>query len=156
KRGAVPLGDAQLKALIAEKSVWMQNTVTGDKYMIVYGALGQGGAVAKPLLPSQPGFNTQRFPVNQGQFQVRYVAKGVSMQSLIGEAAEASYLGTTRTYSVQNGRILTDLAGTPVEITVYKMGDKYVGARSNEFGYANYEIVPAVAELSPLAAAPGS
>jgi hypothetical protein len=38
----------------------------------------------------------------------------------------------------------------PLEITVYKVGDKYVGARSNEFGYANYEIVPAVAELNPL------
>jgi hypothetical protein len=30
------------------------------------------------------------------------------------------------------------------------MGNKYVGARSNEFGYANYEIIPAVTELSPL------
>ena len=36
------LDDAQLKALIVEKSVWLQNTVTGDKYMIIYGALGQG------------------------------------------------------------------------------------------------------------------
>ena len=29
-------------------------------------------------------------------------------------------------------------------------GDKYYGARGNEFGYANYEIIPAVEELSPL------
>jgi hypothetical protein len=41
-----------------------------------------------------------------------------------------------------------------MELTVYKMGDKYFGARSNEFGYANYEIVPAVAQLNPLGAAP--
>ena len=27
-------------------------------------------------------------------------------------------------------------------MTVYKLGDKYFGARSNEFGYANYEIIP--------------
>jgi len=33
---------------------------------------------------------------------------------------------------------------------VYKLGDKYVAARSNEFGYANYQIIPAVLELSPL------
>ncbi len=33
---------------------------------------------------------------------------------------------------------------------MYKVGDKYVGARSNEFGYANYEIIPAVAELAPI------
>jgi hypothetical protein len=25
-------------------------------------------------------------------------------------------------------------------VTVYKLGDKYYGARSNEFGYANYEV----------------
>ena len=74
------------------------------------------------------------------------------MQSLTGDAVGASYLGTSRAYNIVNGRIVTDLEGTPVEISVYKMGDKYVGARGNEFGYANYEIIPAVAELSPLAA----
>ena len=29
---------------------------------------------------------------------------------------------------------------TPFEITVYRQGNKLLGARSNEFGYANYEI----------------
>jgi hypothetical protein len=33
------------------------------------------------------------------------------------------------------------LANTPVEMAVYKAGDKYYGARSNEFGYANYELL---------------
>jgi len=42
------------------------------------------------------------------------------------------------------------LAGTPIEVTANKLGDKYYGARSNEFGYANYEIIPAVEELNPL------
>ena len=32
----------------------------------------------------------------------------------------------------------------------YKLGDKYYGARSNEFGYANYEIIPEVKEVNPL------
>jgi len=32
----------------------------------------------------------------------------------------------------------------------YKLGDKYYGARSNEFGYANYEIIPALKEVNPL------
>jgi hypothetical protein len=32
------------------------------------------------------------------------------------------------------------------------LGDKYYGARGNEFGYANYEIIPAVEELSPIKA----
>ena len=36
--------------------------------------------------------------------------------------------------------IVTTLGGTPFDVTVYKVGDKYVAARSNEFGYANYEV----------------
>ncbi|HVN37093.1 MAG TPA: DUF3604 domain-containing protein [Myxococcota bacterium] len=154
KQGAVALNDAQLKALIEQKSIWMQNNVTGGKYMILYGALGKGGAAAKPIAPTDPGFVTQRFPVDQGQYQVRYVGSDVAMQSLAGDAFEASALGTSRTYNIQKGKIVTDLVGTPIEIAVYKMGDKYYGARSNEFGYANYEIIPAVAQLSPLGAAP--
>jgi hypothetical protein len=150
KRGAVALDDAQLKALIVEKSIWLQNSVTGDKYMIIYGALGKGAAGPKPKEPIDPGYVTQRFPANQGEFQVRYVGRKVALQSLTGDAVGASYEGTSRTYNIQNGKIVTALVGTPIEITVYKIGGKYLGARSNEFGYANYEIIPAVQELSPL------
>ena len=32
------------------------------------------------------------------------------------------------------------IEGTPFEVTVYRLGDKFVAARSNEFGYANYEV----------------
>ncbi len=114
--------------------------------MIVYGALGKGSA-ASALTPAEPGYVTQRFPANQGQFQVRYVGRHVALESLTGDAVEGTYLGTSRTYDIGHGRIVTDLAGTPIEIAV---GDKYFGARSNEFGYANYEIIPVVAELNPL------
>ena len=31
----------------------------------------------------------------------------------------------------------------PYSFTFYKVGDTYYAARSNEFGYANYEIIPA-------------
>ena len=72
------------------------------------------------------------------------------MQSLTGDAIGASYLGGSRTYNINKGKVVTELEGTPIEIAVYKVGNKYLGARSNEFGYANYEIIPAVAELSPL------
>ena len=149
QQGAVSLNDAQLKSLVVEKSVWLQNTVTGNKFMIVYGALGKGPNAA-PLTPSDSGYVTQQFPVNQGQFQVRYVDRKEALQSLAGDVVEASRLGTSRTYNISNGKILTDLVGTPIEISVYKVGDKYFGARSNEFGYANYEIVPALTELSPV------
>ncbi len=145
------LDDAQLKALIVEKSIWLQNTVTGDKQMVIYGALGKG-ADAKGITPSDPGYVTQRFPANQGQFQVRYVGRNQTLPSLSGNAAEGAYVGQSRTYDITNGKISTDLVGTPIEIAVYKLGDKYFGARSNEFGYANYEMIPAERELSPLGA----
>jgi hypothetical protein len=149
KKGAVPLTDAQLRALVANKSVWLENTVTGDKYMIIYSALGKG-AGAKALTPVEPEYVTQRLPTNQGDFQLRYVGRKMVLPSAIGDAVDADALGTSRTYNIANGKIVTALVGTPIEISVYKMGDKYVGARSNEFGYANYELVPAVAELNPF------
>jgi hypothetical protein len=155
KQGAVALGDAQLKALIEEKSVWLQNTVTGEKQMILYGALGKA-AGGRKLTPEEPGYVTQHFPANQGQFQVRYVGRDRVLPSLTGNAAEGAYLGESRTYNIANGKIVTDLVGTPIEIAVYKLGDEYFGARSNEFGYANYSMVPAEAALSPLGAAPGT
>jgi hypothetical protein len=37
-------------------------------------------------------------------------------------------------------QVSTTLGETPFAVTVYKLGDRYVAARSNEFGYANYEL----------------
>ena len=155
QKGAVALTDAQLRSLILAKSNWLQNNVTGDKYMIIYGAPGKGAA-AKPIPPSEAGYNTQRFPADQGQFQLKYIDRKMQLPSLVGDAPLASQVGETRSYFVQNGKIVNSLAGTPIEITVYKVGDKYVAARSNEFGYANYEIIPTQSEVSPLAATTGS
>lgn len=152
KQGAQRLGDEELKALVVEKSVWLQNQVTGAKTMVIYGALGAGSATTS-LTPADPGYITQHFPAGQGHYQVRFVGSDASLQSLASDAAAAARLGEPRTYSIQGGRILTDLAGTPVEITVFKLGDRYLAARSNEFGYANYEMIPAVGQLAPLAAA---
>ncbi len=59
----------------------------------------------------------------------------------------SGYQGLSSAYSIQNGKIVTWLQQSPFEITVYKAGDKYLGARSNEFGYANYEIIPPVINL---------
>jgi hypothetical protein len=154
KKGAVALDDAQLKALIVEKSVWLQNTVTGDKYMIIYGATGAGGAT-NPLTPDEPGYVTQRFPANQGELQLRWVGRKMALPSLTGDAADASHVGATRQYFLSSGKIVSSLVGTPIEITVYKVGDKYLASRSNEFGYANYEIVRPEGAVSPLSAAPG-
>ena len=82
--------------------------------------------------------------------QISHVGRRFTEPSLSGDIAESSYLGASRAYYINNGKIITALVGTPIEMTVYKVGDKYVGARSNEFGYANYEIIPAVVMLNPL------
>ena len=149
KKGITALNDAELKKLIVHKSIWLENTVTGDKFMILYGDLGQGGK-GKTLNPIDPGYVAQSFPANQGELQIRYVGKKMPLPSLTGDPVAASYGGGSQTYNIQNGRIVTSLVGTPIETTVYKVGDKYLAARNNEFGYANYEIVPAVAEIAPV------
>ena len=147
KQGAVALNDAQLRALIVGKSTWLQNNVTGDKYEVVYGDSGPGAKVATP---SEPGYVTQQFAPNQGQVWLRFLGRNTRLPSLVGNPVENSQLGVTSPYFINNGRIVSPLSGSPLEITVYKSGDKYIAARSNEFGYANYEIIPAVAQLNPL------
>jgi hypothetical protein len=149
KQGAVALNDAQLRALIVQKSVWLENTVTGDKYQIVYSASGKSPS-GKPATPVEPGYVTERFAANQGEIQFKYVGRKMAMPSLAADTAGAAYLGASRAYYLNNGKIVTALVGTPIEISVYKVGDKYVGARSNEFGFANYELTPALKELNPL------
>jgi hypothetical protein len=43
--------------------------------------------------------------------------------------------------AARSGRIVTTVADSPFEVTVYKVGDKHLAARSNEFGFANYELM---------------
>ncbi len=46
------------------------------------------------------------------------------------------------TYSIKNARLTMDMAGSPFDVAVYKLGNKYYAARSNEFGFANFEVTP--------------
>ena len=49
--------------------------------------------------------------------------------------------------------MVTTISQEPYAVTVYKLGDTYYGARSNEFGYANYEMIPSPQfVLNPLTA----
>jgi hypothetical protein len=48
--------------------------------------------------------------------------------------------GSSADYKIGDGHILTTVDGTPFELTVYSSGNKFIAARSNEFGYANYEV----------------
>ncbi|HEY6241356.1 MAG TPA: hypothetical protein VIW78_11025, partial [Burkholderiales bacterium] len=66
------------------------------------------------------------------------------------DATLKSSLGDAGAYYINDGKIVMALVGTPIEMSVYKVGGKYMGARSNEFGFVNYELIPAVAELNSL------
>jgi hypothetical protein len=52
----------------------------------------------------------------------------------------AGALGSPAPYEIKDGQVITTIGETPFAVTVYKLGDKYMAARSNEFGYANYEV----------------
>jgi hypothetical protein len=151
KQGAVALTSEQINTLIVGKSVWVQNNVTGDKYQIIYGRSGKSPS-GKPATPVEPGYITEKYAENQGQYQARYVGSRFQEPSQFGNIADRSYIGDSGPYFINNGKIVTSMVGTPIETAVYKVGNKYLGVRSNEFGYANYEIIPAVAELSPMKA----
>ena len=43
-------------------------------------------------------------------------------------------------YSIQNGKVVSSIGNTAFDLTFYKMGGAYYAARSDEFGYANYQI----------------
>jgi hypothetical protein len=43
-------------------------------------------------------------------------------------------------YKIQDGHLITVIGGTPFDVIVYKLGDKYLASRSDEYGYANYEV----------------
>ncbi|MFQ3457688.1 DUF3604 domain-containing protein [Bradyrhizobium sp. UFLA01-814] len=149
KQGAVALGDSELKGLLVGKSPYLQNNVTGVKMRMVFGASG-GADPAKPLTPIDPAYETSKFAANQAQTRFAYGGKGEMQPSALGDIAGSSYLGATKPYYINNGKLVTDMVGTAIQVSVYKLGDKYYGARSNEFGYANYEIIPPIRELNPL------
>ena len=116
KKGATQLGDAQLKALIVGKAFWVRNNVTGEQFSVAY--------------------------TKEGQSIVWHVGKSADTPSSVGNLVRDGYQGTTTPYKIEGGKLVTTISQDPFSVTIYKLGDTYYGARSNEFGYANYEIIP--------------
>ena len=126
QQGAVALNDAQLKELIVGKFTWVRNTVTGGVFKVQWG--------------------------NTGQMLIMNVDPRIPQPSEVGDAARDAYIGRPNDYAIKNGKIVTSFGNRSYEIAIYKTGggwtdllakgDTYVAARSNEFGYANYEIIP--------------
>jgi hypothetical protein len=116
KKGASALNDAQLKALIVGKAIWLRNNVTGEQFFQPFTA--------------------------EGQTTVLRVGANAVMPSSYGNVERDGYQGTTGPYKIEGGKLVIPVAQDPYSFTFYKAGDTYYAARSNEFGYANYEIIP--------------
>jgi len=117
KKGINALNDAQLKALLVGKAIWLRNNVTGEQFFQPFTA--------------------------EGQTNVMRVGAGAVFPSAFGNVERDGYQGTTSAYKIEGGKLVIAVSQDPYSFTFYKVGDTYYAARSNEFGYANYEIVPA-------------
>jgi hypothetical protein len=117
EKGANALGDAQLKALIVGKAFWARNNVTGEQFSVSY--------------------------TSEGQSNVWHVGTSSTVPSSVGNPMRDGYQGVASTpYKIENGKVVTTISQDSFAVTIYKLGDTYYGAHSNEFGYANYEIIP--------------
>jgi len=116
KKGASALNDAQLKALVVGKAFWIQNNVTGEQF-------------------------SQNFTA-EGQTIVFRVGANAVVPSTVGKVERDGYEGITGPYKIEGGKLVIPVSQHPYSVTFYKLGDTYYAARSNEFGYANYEVIP--------------
>jgi hypothetical protein len=98
------------------KAFWVRNNVTAQTFSASYTA--------------------------EGHANFWHIGKNDTVPSGYGNMVRDGYLGTTVPYKVEGGKVITFVSQDPYSVTVYKLGDTYYGARSNEFGYANYEMIP--------------
>ena len=116
KKGAAALSDAELKALIVGKAHWLRNNVTAEQFWQSFTA--------------------------EGQTTLFRIGTDASVPSGYGNVERDGYQGTTSPYKIEDGKLVTFVSQDPYALTFYKLGDTYYAARSNEFGFANYEIIP--------------
>ncbi|MGZ6078565.1 MAG: DUF3604 domain-containing protein, partial [Myxococcaceae bacterium] len=127
KKGATALTDAQLKGLLVGKRVWLRNNVSGEQFAVSF--------------------------TTEGQTNVWHVGANASTPSKVGNPVRSGYEGTSTSYRIENGKLVTTIYQEPATVTFYKLGGTYYVARGEEFGFANYEIVatPQIAS-NPLTA----
>lgn len=110
RKGALVLDTEALKKLIVGRTIHVRNAVSGEEYEILNGPDG------------------------------RRLITAVNGQMSAADGMDSVFHGRQMQYQLKDGRYEVEIAGTPIELTVYRLGDKYYAARSNEFGYANYEL----------------
>jgi hypothetical protein len=115
KQGGKPLNDAQLTAFLVGKAFWVRNTVTDDTFSVSYTI--DGDSIAW------------------------HIGRYTTLPSYVGNPMRDGYQGVTTPYKIDGGKLITKIAQDPYSMTIYKLGDTYYGARSNEFGHVNYEMI---------------
>jgi hypothetical protein len=116
-KGATSLDNAALKELIVGKAFWLSNNVTGEQF-------------------------SQNF-TEEGRMIVFRVGENADMPSGFGNVVRDGYQGKTNDYKIEGDKLITWVSQDPYAWTFHKLGDTTYAARSNEFGFANYEIIPA-------------
>ncbi|MGE3875228.1 MAG: DUF3604 domain-containing protein [Parvibaculaceae bacterium] len=124
KQGAKALTDAQLTDMIVGKNTWVRNTVTGEIFKITWSHSG------RRLISNLNGT--------------------IPQPGEVGDVVHGGILGEGSAYAIKNNSIVTTLGNAPYEAVVYQLGDKYFASRSNEFGHANYEVVPTPLNMETL------
>ena len=126
-KGATPLSEEQLKALVVGKAFWMRNNVIGEQFFQAFTA--------------------------EGQMNVFRVGANEVVPSHFGNVGRDGYQGTTSAYKIEGDKLIVLVSQDPYDFAFYKLGSTYYAARNNEFGYANYEIIAApLAAANPLTA----
>ena len=115
-QGKQPLNDAQLKALIVGKTFTVKNLPTGELFEASYLANG------KRILQSKMGDELSYAQIWQAMHG------GAPMDGIAP-------------YEIKNGKIVTTFNNQTFEVIVFNVDGRHVAARSNEAGYANYEVV---------------
>ena len=139
RQGAQALNDQELTELLVGKSTWVRNIVTGGLFRIAWG--------------------------KDGQRQLRNLNPANPQPAHVGDAALDSSLGLSASYTIKGGKVVESFGNTPIELTIYKIstptwtttqakelepGAQFLGARSDEFGFANYEFAPVPLDLIEL------
>jgi len=114
-KGATSLSDDELNDLLVGKSVWVSNSVTDESFRMF--------------------FDTD------GNSMIWYLGVRAQLPGTTGKVPQQVYESTAVPYSIRDGKLVTMVSNTPFEVAFYKQDDKYFAARSNEFGFANYEIL---------------
>jgi hypothetical protein len=123
--GATPLTTDELNQLLKGRYTWVRNTVTGGVFKVQW--------------------------ADDGRMLIMNVDPRIPQPSEVGDLAQGAYLGQSTTYTIRDDKIVTNFGNRDYQLTVFKRGggavggagatDTYVAARSNEFGYANYEVI---------------